>query len=644
MGNDMAQGIDGVIDSEHLVDERALAVAPRLTAEAAAYVAVGFLAAVLRFVQLGLRPLDAAEAQQALAAFRLVGGEIQAAPAGTLPALLTGNAATFTLLGAGDASARLLPALAGLLLALLPLGLRHRLGRGGALVASLLLALSPSAIYTSRRVDGAMLVAACGLALVVGLVRYVDFGRPRALYLAAGALGLGLAAGPGFYTWLLILVLFGVVLYVGQRWLGRDTGWSALLGAYEAARQGRVDAAESAPAPAAEEEEPPGPSLLLRVGAILAAAFGLSATTFALQPAGIGLAADLFASWARSFMPEPGGQPASYPLLLLLLCEPLILVLGLLEAGRWLAGRRATNAGQSSLPTSLSHTALFLFWALGAALLIVIAGHRPATNVLLVIVPLALLGGQGLESVWRRIEGRVRGQDVRLVTLVALGLAVFFYLQLAAFARASSSATVEVLGMTVYTTSTYLFLALVALVLAIGLGAAAWIWRGPQVVAAVAWLAAVTILSLFTVKATWRANFDPDPRDLLVGQSTAPGVGLLVGQLEELSQNRSGDVHTLEVTVDAATGPVVRWYLRDFKRLDIVDGLSQPPDTEAAVTLASSDLPLGEEFRGQGYPLRWHWLPWGLWGQDLIRWLLFGEGSLPTIDQEVVLWVSGTQS
>jgi hypothetical protein len=259
-------------------------------------------------------------------------------------------------------------------------------------------------------------------------------------------------------------------------------------------------------------------------------------------------------------------------------------------------------------------------------------------------VPLALLGGQGLESVWRRIEGRVRGQDVRLATLVALGLAVFFYLQLAAFARASSSATVEVLGMTVYTTSTYLFLALVALVLAIGLGAAAWIWRGPQVVAAVAWLAAVTILSLFTVKATWRANFDPDPRDLLVGQSTAPGVGLLVGQLEELSQNRSGDVHTLEVTVDAATGPVVRWYLRDFKRLDIVDGLSQPPDTGAAVTLASSDLPLGEEFRGQGYPLRWHWLPWGLWGQDLIRWLLFGEGSLPTIDQEVVLWVSGTQS
>jgi uncharacterized protein (TIGR03663 family) len=640
----MAEGMDWLIDSEEFAEERAPAVTPRLTVEAAAYAAVGLLAVALRFFQLGLRPLDAAEAEQALAAFRLVGGGIQAAPEGTLPALLTGNAASFTLFGAGDVSVRLLPALAGLLLALLPLGLRHRLGRGGALAASLLLALSPSAIYASRRVDGAVLVAAFGLALVVGLIRYIDFGRPRALYLAAAALGLGLAAGSGFYSWLLILALYGAVLYVGQRWLDWNTGWSSLARAYEVARQGRGAGSEATAVQSGEGKGPVAPSLLLRAGAILVGVFALSATTFVLHPAGVGLAADLAATWARSFLPEPGGQPAIYPLLLLLLYEPLTLVLGLLAAGRWLTGRRARDARLPSLQPSLSHTALLLFWALGATLLIILAGHRPATNVLIVIVPLALLGGQGLESTWRRIEGRARRQDVRLATLVALGLAVFLYLQLAAFARASSSATVSVLGMTVYTTSTYLFLALVALVLAMGLGVAAWIWRGPQVVAAAAWLAAVIILSLFTVKGAWRANFDPDPRDLLVGQSTAPGVGLFLNQLEELSQSRSGDVHTLEVTVDAATGPVIAWYLRDFTRLDIVEGLSGPPATGVAVTLAAADLPIGEAFRGQAYPVRWHWLPWGLGGQDLMRWLLFGEGSLPTVDQEVVLWVSDTQS
>jgi uncharacterized protein (TIGR03663 family) len=579
----MAQGMDWLIGSRQSEEATATTAGSGLTVEAGAYAAVGLLAAALRFFQLGLRPLDVAEAEQALAALRLVGGETQAAPAGTLPALLTGNAISFTLFGAGDAAARLLPALAGVLLALLPLGLRHRLGRGGALVASLLLALSPSAIYASRRVDSGVLVAACGLALAVGLIRYVDFGSRRALYLAAGAAGLGLATGSGFYTLLLILALFGVLAYAGQRWLGRDMGWSSLLEAYEAARLGWGDGRNLAELPAREGEGPARPNLLLRAGAILAAVFGLSATTFVLHPAGIGLAADLLAGWARGFLPEPGGAPAIYPLLLPLLCEPLIVALGLLEAGRCLAARRALPDSESLPQTSLSHSALFLCWAIVAILLAVVAGHRPATGVLLAIVPLALLGGQGVEQVWRWIQARAPRREAGLATLVVLGFAVFLYLQLAAFARASSSATISVLGMTVYETFTYLLLALVALVLVIGLGVAAWAWRGRQVVVAAAWLGAITLLSLFTVKVAWGANFDPDPRELLVGQSTAPAMHLLVDRLEELSRNRSGDPHTLAVTVDAATGPVVGWYLREFAHLEVVEGLSRPPDTRAAV-------------------------------------------------------------
>ena len=636
--------MDWLIDYETYEGERAAASASWLTVERAAYAAVGLIAAVLRFAQLGLRPLDAAEAGQALSAFRFAAGEIQAAPAGTLPALFTGNVAGFTLFGASDWTARLLPALAGLLLALLPYGLRHRLGRGGALAASLLLAVSPSVLYASRRVDGAVLAAACGLALLVGLIRYVDGRGRHTLYLAAGALGLGLTAGPDFYSLLLILALFGLGLYVSERWLGWQTGWSSLVAAYRAARASGEDAGEPGVAPADEEEGQARPSLLLLAGAVAVAAFGLSATAFVLHPAGIGLAADLLPAWARGLMPEPGGQPAIYPLLLLLLYEPLILFLGLLEGGRWLAARRRRPGEGLAFPSAFSHTALFLFWGVAAALLAVIAGHRPATGVLLVVVPLALLGGQGVERAWRWIEGRSRWQDVGLVVLVAAGAAIFFYLQVAAYARADSMATVSLAGMTLYTTSTYLILALVAVVLAVGLAVVVWFWRGPDVVASAGWLAVVGILALFTVKGFWGANFDPDPRDLMVGQSTAFDVRLFVGQLEELSRNRAGDAHTLQVTVDAATGPVVTWYLRDFEHLTVVEGLSAPPDTAAAVTLAATDLPIGEAFRGQGYPLRRHWLPWGLWGQDLVQWLLFGQGTLPIVDQELVLWVLDTES
>jgi hypothetical protein len=126
-------------------------------------------------------------------------------------------------------------------------------------------------------------------------------------------------------------------------------------------------------------------------------------------------------------------------------------------------------------------------------------------------------------------------------------------------------------------------------------------------------------------------------------QSSLPDVHQFVDRLEALSLQESGDAHTLPFTVDAATGPVVAWYLREFGKQSIVEDLSTQPPTVAAVTLAAQDLPIGETFRGQGFPLRAHWSPWGLWGQKLVRWLLFTEGSQPVIDQEVVLWVAAGQ-
>ena len=106
-----------------------------LTVERMRYIVVGLLAAALRLAELGLRPLNEAEAMQALAALRFTDCALQTAPPGTIPGLFTGNVVAFTLMGGGDAIARWLPALAGVILVLLPYGLRHRLGRGGALAA-----------------------------------------------------------------------------------------------------------------------------------------------------------------------------------------------------------------------------------------------------------------------------------------------------------------------------------------------------------------------------------------------------------------------------------------------------------------------------------------------------------------------------
>lgn len=594
-----------------------------VTVERAAYVAIGLLAVGLRFFQLGLRPLNEAEAVQALAAFRFTTGAIPSAPAGTIPALFTANVLGFTLMGASDALARWLPALAGVILVLLPWGLRRRLGRGGALAASFVLAISPSAVYAARNLDGAIVVAACGLAMSVGLINYVDTHRPGYLYLAVVALGLGLVAGPGTYTLLLVVLAFGLLLFVRERLLNRQGGWSPLAEAVQAARSEK--------------------GLLARAAAVLAGTFGLVAMTFVLHPAGVGHAADLVGEWARSFLPEADGQPFIYPLLLLLRYELLILVMGLVEVGRWVVSRR-TDLREGTQPGSaFPHTAFLVFWALAAMVLILVAGHRPPGNVLLVVVPMALLAGQGMERAWHWISQRNLWSEAAVFALIALGIGFFFYLQVVAFGLSSSTETVLFAGITVYVGTTYLVLAVVPLLLFAVLGVVAWVWRGPQLVLAGGWLAALVFLSLFGFKAMWSTNFahSSDARELMIMQTTVPEVRLFVDRLEALSLEKSGETHTLQFTVDTATGPVVAWYLRDFGQQSTVDGLSAPPDTVAAVTLAAADLPIGETFRGQGFALRTHWLPWGLWGRELVRWLLFTEGSLPVVDQEVVLWVAG---
>jgi hypothetical protein len=150
------------------------------------------------------------------------------------------------------------------------------------------------------------------------------------------------------------------------------------------------------------------------------------------------------------------------------------------------------------------------------------------------------------------------------------------------------------------------------------------------------------ILGLVGFKAMWTLNFwhGGDPRELMIGKATAPDVRAFVDHLEELSLAKAGDGHTLPLTVDAATGPVVAWYLRDFVAQFVVEGVSEPPYTVAAVTLALQDPPMGETFRGTSYPLQHHWLPWGLRGQKFLSWLLFTADGPPVIDKEVVLWVA----
>ena len=395
-------------------------------------------------------------------------------------------------------------------------------------------------------------------------------------------------------------------------------------------------------------------ALTVRAGIVLATSFGLTATTLVLHLAGLGDAADLVGTWAQGFLPETGGQPLVYPLLLLLRYEPLIFLLGLV-AWIWVIyaywncrGSPDAKTGRTdwegkSVPRSAFPFALLLaYWAIAATVLVLVAGQRPAGNILLVVVPLALLGGQGAERAWRWIGRRGLWVEAGAIAAVALVLLAFLYLQLASYSLVDGASSVSVGGLTLPASSSYLVLAGVAVVLLVGLAAAAWVWRGTGALVSGSWLAVVLFLGLVGVKMMWTLNFShaADPRELMVGQAIGPEVRAFVEELEALSLAESGDAHTLRIAVDQSTGPVVAWYLREFDDLVLMPTLWAPPGTVAAVTLALDEPAIGETYRGQGFALRSSWRPWGLRGRDLVRWLFFTGGSPPTVDQEVVVWVT----
>jgi len=292
---------------------------------------------------------------------------------------------SFILFGASDWGARLLPAMVGTLLVLLPYGLRDGLGRTGAVVASFLLALSPTMVYFSRTMDGSIIVAAGALVLVMAARRLAQTGEARILLVVMGTMAVMLAADTSAIPVLLIFGLFALALTLRRR----VEAWPE-IGSPEL-----------------------GQGALVFLGTLALLSTGLLTNMSGFQSALVGN----MERWLGNFPPHPGLTRGPSILDLLILYEPLVLVLGGLMILRGLAGeilpvlrlrlRRAEAAtadnGEETSPTPLpSLTGFLVYWGLLSLLLSLVTGNRQAAILVQVVTPWALLGGiavgQAIES------------------------------------------------------------------------------------------------------------------------------------------------------------------------------------------------------------------------------------------------------
>jgi predicted membrane-bound mannosyltransferase len=118
-----------------------------LSLEVPVLAVVLLLAIGLRWGALDWPPLAPGEASSALAALRLTPDAAALDPSAGPPASAAYGALTamlFEAFGAGDALARAVPAVAGVALLIVALGLRPALGPGTAFLTALVLACSPA--------------------------------------------------------------------------------------------------------------------------------------------------------------------------------------------------------------------------------------------------------------------------------------------------------------------------------------------------------------------------------------------------------------------------------------------------------------------------------------------------------------------
>lgn len=583
----------------------------QLTVEVALYLIIALIAAGLRLYGLGSRPMQAHEAAQALAAWRFVQGQAGGLSQGSTlgqssPLLFTTNLVLFALFGASDFLARLVPALSGALLVILPYFLRQRLGRMGALAASFLLALSPSVLFFSRYLGGDIIVATCALAITCGLFGYLDQRRPGYLYLVAAALGFALSAGAGAFTFIFAVVNFALVLSLVNRFSGPSGYWEAISDAWRAARGQK--------------------GLLRDCATLLLLIFVLVCTGLLLHLSGLQDGIDLFPAWLSAFKSRVAGpstmlrtgHPWYYHLQLLLLYESLILVFGLAALVYFLRRRDLFSS-------------FLAYWSAVALFIYAVAGGRGPGDVLLIVLPLALLAGALIGRLLNELAAKVSWVREGLSAVLACPIVVHLTLQLGGYVSSGRR--------------DHLLVALAASFILIGLFVLYWVSFGPGPALGAGGLLLLLSLTFLTVGTSCNLNYQrgSDPREIIVASPTSRGLFDLLETIEMVS-SREGDPRTIAVTVHQGAGPALAWYLRDFSNVKFVARLSPSIDTPVVIAPAEEQEPgLGAQYSGQDFALTSSWKPQGLSGSTLMRWLFYRQVPTSVQTDNLVLWVKVAQ-
>ncbi|MEM7127723.1 MAG: flippase activity-associated protein Agl23 [Chloroflexota bacterium] len=155
--------------------DRPVAALLQLNWENVAWVVILLLAVITRFYDLGARAMSHDESLHALYSFYLYDhGDYTHNPMMHGPFLFHANAFAYFLFGDNDTTARIVPVLFGLALIWVARWFRIYIGRWGALLAGILILISPSLLYHSRYIRNDIYIALLTTTWIYSSFRYLD--------------------------------------------------------------------------------------------------------------------------------------------------------------------------------------------------------------------------------------------------------------------------------------------------------------------------------------------------------------------------------------------------------------------------------------------------------------------------------------
>ena len=546
-----------------------------ISLETVVWLAIIGLAAALRLARLEHLPLTVDESARALASWQTSEGNVPGNWTGDMTQAVT--AYLFALFGAGDLLARLLPALLGCLAVALFWPLARHVG-GAALLAALLVAFSPLLVHVSRSGLPYAAGAALSLAMVAAFFAFLRTRSPVSLFALALATGLALASDAIATSTAILLLVFLT--------LEATTSRSSAIG--EALAQVRRS-----------------PALALSALLIFLGGLELGVTRFGtdinrLSLPGLRLWTDMF-DLPRDSLPwhfHPG---------LLISYEAPVFILGtvgyLWVLYRWL------TASAEGVPL---FQRFLVVWASGAALIIAVTTRREAGQLVLLLLPLALLAGCWLEALVTELNltSLVRSLPFLTPVLFAVG---YVTLELTEWARdrdVNRSALILVAGG------------------GIALLWLAWSSLGRRAISGYLVLGSLVSL-VFLVHGATSVAYGRGS-EFLADQRLDRQVPRLEKQLAAMGGEQGA------VAADMSFLPALGWYLRDVPGLVFVS--SPPAAARAFLAVPGQPAPAGYRV-DRRWPIAQGWVPRTIDPLDWWRWLVYREpyGSLTFTEADLLV-------